>query len=78
MITPLTSLIITLLTLGTLTWVFWPDTGLYFGWRRARKLSSRVLAEDALKHLFSSELDNRHPPLQSIARRTLGQPQPGC
>jgi DtxR family Mn-dependent transcriptional regulator len=65
--TPLASLFLSLLILGGLSWFFWPGTGLLATWQRARKLSSRVLAEDALKHLFSSELENRHPTLQSIA-----------
>ncbi|NUM45448.1 MAG: DtxR family transcriptional regulator [Anaerolineales bacterium] len=67
MSTPLFSLLITLTSLVALAALFWPDTGLYARWQRARQLSTRVLIEDALKHLFSCELDNRRPTLQSLA-----------
>jgi DtxR family Mn-dependent transcriptional regulator len=64
---PLISLSISVLLLSALAWVFWPETGLYQRWQRVRKLSGRVLAEDTLKHLFSSEADGREATLHSIA-----------
>ncbi len=67
MTNPLLSLLITLALLTVLTAFFWPDRGLYARWQRARQSTTRVLIEDALKHLFSCELDNRRPTLQSLA-----------
>jgi DtxR family Mn-dependent transcriptional regulator len=64
---PLVSLLTTLALLGALAVIFWPDSGLYARWQRARQSTTRILIEDALKHLFSCELDNRRPTLQSIA-----------
>ncbi|GAB4578084.1 MAG: hypothetical protein Fur0022_08170 [Anaerolineales bacterium] len=65
--TPLFSLLLLFTLLAVLAAIFWPDTGLYARWQKARQLSTRVLIEDALKHLFSCELDNRRPTLQSLA-----------
>lgn len=67
MSTPLISLLTTLTLLAILGVVFWPDSGWYARWQRARQLSTRVLIEDALKHLFTCELETRRPTLQSIA-----------
>ena len=67
MLTPLISLLTTFAILAALAVVFRPDSGLYARWQRARELGTRVLIEDALKHIFTSELDSRRPTLQSIA-----------
>ncbi len=67
MSTPLTSILTTFSILGALAAFFWPDRGVYARWLRTRQLNTRVHIEDALKHIFTCELDNRRPTLQSIA-----------
>jgi len=47
--------------------VFWPERGLIPRWQRLRRLSARVLSEDALKHLYKAETAGRHPSLQGVA-----------
>ncbi len=64
---PLLSLLVSLAAILLVAWLVWPDTGLYARWRRAGRLSNRVLAEDALKHLFSSEMENLPVTLPSVA-----------
>lgn len=65
--TPLLSLLSTFAILAALAAIFWPDRGFYARWQCARQSTTRVLIEDALKHLFSCELENRRPTLQSLA-----------
>jgi len=36
-------------------------------WQRERRLTKRVLSEDALKHIYNRELEGRHPSMESIA-----------
>jgi len=64
---PLTALIIGILFLALLSFLFLPDKGLYFKWKQARILSERALSEDALKHIFLCEQENRKPSLDSLA-----------
>jgi DtxR family Mn-dependent transcriptional regulator len=47
--------------------IFWPNAGLSSRWRRARRVTQRVLSEDALKHIHATQLQGQHPTLQSIA-----------
>ncbi len=47
--------------------LFWPQQGLVSRWRRERRMTKRVLSEDALKHIYNRELDGRHPSMESIA-----------
>jgi DtxR family Mn-dependent transcriptional regulator len=47
--------------------VFWPGSGLYFRWRRARRVTERVLIEDALKHINKCEVAGRLPTVESVA-----------
>lgn len=62
-----------LLLLGTfiivilLLLVFWPDRGLAARVQRTRKLTTRMRLEDALKHLFACEIEERSPSLEGIA-----------
>jgi hypothetical protein len=44
-----------------------PDAGLFSRWQRARRVTQRVLSEDALKHIHESLLQGQHPTLPSIA-----------
>lgn len=64
---PLATLLVTISLLALLAVIFWPEGGLYARWQRARRITTRVLMEDALKHLFTCELDGRIPSLESIA-----------
>jgi DtxR family Mn-dependent transcriptional regulator len=67
MIDPRLSLLIaTALLVGAVA-LFWPDRGLIWRLRRAFRASERVLAEDALKHLFDCEYKGRVGNLQSIS-----------
>lgn len=47
--------------------LFWPDRGWVWRLRRAFQASERVLAEDALKHLFDCEYKGRIGNLQSLS-----------
>jgi DtxR family Mn-dependent transcriptional regulator len=48
-------------------WLFRPQRGLVWRWRRSRKVTARVLAEDALKHIHRCERHGRRPSLDSVA-----------
>ncbi len=67
MYSPQILLTLTFLVLALLALLFWPERGIYPRWRRNRRLTARVLMEDALKHIFTCEMDDRMPSLQSIA-----------
>lgn len=48
-------------------WLFWPETGPFWRWRQRRRMTERVLIEDALKHIHDCEYYGRPCSLQSIA-----------
>jgi DtxR family Mn-dependent transcriptional regulator len=64
---PLTALVGGAIVLTLLLLLFWPDRGWYARWRRWRQTSARVYEEDALKHMYTVELQGRRPTLQSLA-----------
>lgn len=64
---PFVALVIGLLLVAGGALAFWPNTGLLNRWRHARRVTQRVLSEDALKHIHQSQLQGQHPTLQSIA-----------
>ena len=64
---PLFALGIGLLVLAGLAGFFWPDRGLWSRIESSRQVKTRVLLEDALKHLYQTELAGRRPTLQSLA-----------
>lgn len=64
---PLTALLALALIVLAGALIFWPKSGLYARWSRARTLDERVLIEDALKHLYGPRLHQRKPTLQSLA-----------
>jgi DtxR family transcriptional regulator, Mn-dependent transcriptional regulator len=64
---PLTALVLALAIILLLVLVFWPTFGLLSLWKRHRQMSTRVLTEDALKHLYQAEVEDRDASLQSIA-----------
>jgi len=47
--------------------LFWPRRGILPRWQRERRMTKRVLSEDALKHIYNRELEGRHPSMESIA-----------
>jgi len=67
MIDPVVSLWWTafLIVLGSL--LFWPKHGLFWRWQNARQITSRVLREDALKHVHQCETIGIRPTLTSVA-----------
>jgi len=67
MYNPLLALVVGLIGIGVLLVVFWPDRGLFSRWKRSRRVTQRVLREDALKHIHRAERGGRHPTVQSVA-----------
>ncbi len=64
---PLIALPIGIIVLAALALLFWPERGLYMRWQQARRMSARVLREDALKYLYAGELEGRWINLASLA-----------
>ena len=64
---PLIALLIGVLLVAGGALVFWPNAGLFSRWRRTRRVTQRVLSEDALKHIHEAQLQGQRPTLQSIA-----------
>ncbi len=64
---PLTSLLIAAGLTALTLFVFWPNSGPYWRWQRAREMTERVLIEDALKHIHNCEADGQSPSLKSLA-----------
>lgn len=64
---PLVALLVTALVAGGLVALLWPERGLLARRRRSRRLSARVLREDALKQLYVTQMDRRRPTIQSVA-----------
>ena len=67
MYNPSVALIVALAAIGVLVVVFWPDKGLFQRWQRSRRLTQRVLREDALKHIHRAERGGYRPTVQSVA-----------
>jgi DtxR family Mn-dependent transcriptional regulator len=61
------SLIILLLIFGLGIWLFRPHNGFFWRWQRTRKMTRRILREDALKHLHRCERYGRKPSIESVA-----------
>jgi DtxR family Mn-dependent transcriptional regulator len=59
----LSAMLITLL--GAL--LYWPQRGIIARWQRTRRSTERVHREDALKHMYQSEMAGRCPTIESIA-----------
>ena len=67
MFDPLVSLAAALLIAGVMSALFWPGRGLIPRLQQGRRLSRRVLSEDALKHLYKREMSGRTPSIAGIA-----------
>ena len=64
---PLIALLIASILIALTIFIFWPEWGLIARWRRARRLTRRVLREDALKYIFAAEREGRIISAQAIA-----------
>ncbi|HKZ86164.1 MAG TPA: FeoA domain-containing protein [Anaerolineae bacterium] len=64
---PLIALLFGCLFISAGAILFWPNGGLFSRWQRMRQLSSRVLREDALKHIHEAEQKGQPATLQSVA-----------
>jgi len=67
MIDPLLALLIAFVFIAIFAVLFWPTKGIYATYKKAKRSTSRVLIEDALKHLYDYEERTVKPTLQSIA-----------
>ncbi len=67
MIDPLVALAVAAVGAGLLAVLFWPESGLYPRWIKARRMSGRVLSEDVLKHIHKFEMKGRRTTLESVA-----------
>lgn len=47
--------------------LFRPESGLFWRWQKAQKLTAKVLQEDALKHIHQCEIHGDKPSVNSIA-----------
>jgi DtxR family Mn-dependent transcriptional regulator len=63
---PFLSLVIAGVVTAIVLIIFWPDRGLFWRWQRANQMTTRVLHEDALKHLFNCESQGDKPSLTSL------------
>jgi DtxR family Mn-dependent transcriptional regulator len=64
---PLIAILIALLLVTLSLLLFRPSAGLIPRWQRARQMNERILIEDALKHIYRSEVHGQQPTLQSLA-----------
>ncbi|MFQ5614512.1 MAG: DtxR family transcriptional regulator [Anaerolineae bacterium] len=64
---PLLSLLVAILLAAAAWLIIWPEQGFFWRWRRARRMTGRVLSEDALKHIYDYQVQGHRPTSQSIA-----------
>ena len=64
---PLNALLVGLLFVVLFLFLFWPNGGLIGRWRRTRRMSARVLREDALKYIHKTDIRGQRANLQSVA-----------
>jgi DtxR family Mn-dependent transcriptional regulator len=67
MIDPLGSLLAAALMAVAAYLLFRPAHGYFWRWQRVRRMTERVLTEDALKHLYDCEYRGRTPTVQSLS-----------
>lgn len=67
MYNPLNALLIGTAVLAVLLLLFFPERGLVWRWQQTRRLSQRVLTEDALKFIHKTEMRGEKPTLAAIA-----------
>lgn len=64
---PLSALSIAVVLVTIAAVLFWPERGLIPRRQQAQRLTARVLSEDAVKHIYKSELKQRRPTIESLA-----------
>jgi DtxR family Mn-dependent transcriptional regulator len=64
---PLLMMMMAAAAIGAGLFLFWPATGLIPRWRSMRRVSGRVLREDALKHIQKMVHAGHNPTLMSVA-----------
>ncbi|NOZ71434.1 MAG: DtxR family transcriptional regulator [Chloroflexi bacterium] len=64
---PLVALSIALLLFAFAAILLWPQKGLLVKWQQARRLTKRVLREDALKHIHRAQRSGMKATVQSVA-----------
>lgn len=64
---PLISLIVAALLTVLGFWIFRPERGVFVRWQRSRRMTARVLREDALKHIHQCEIHDQRPTVKSLA-----------
>jgi DtxR family Mn-dependent transcriptional regulator len=64
---PLISLLVAAAITALGLFIFWPDRGPFWRWQRARRLTERVLSEDALKHIQQCAFHGDRPSIKSMA-----------
>jgi DtxR family Mn-dependent transcriptional regulator len=64
---PLIALVLGVLVVSGGALVFWPEKGLVNRWQRSRRVTQRVLSEDALKHIHEAQVQGQRPTLHSLA-----------
>ncbi|NIS80267.1 MAG: hypothetical protein GTO14_08670 [Anaerolineales bacterium] len=67
MIHPLIALLIAMASFAICLALFWPERGLVNRILHNRRLTERVLIEDALKHIHSNEMERHHISVKSVA-----------
>lgn len=64
---PFLSLLIASLLTGLGAALFWPTRGIIPNWQKTRHLTTRILGEDAIKHIHKCDMEGRRPTVESIA-----------
>lgn len=64
---PLLMMIVAAAVIGISLFMFWPTTGVIPRWRSMRRVTGRVLREDALKHIQKMVHAGHRPTLMSVA-----------
>ncbi len=64
---PLISLIVAALLTVLGFWIFRPERGVFARWQQSRRMTARVLREDALKHIHQCEIHDQRPTVKSLA-----------
>ncbi len=67
MVDPMNALLAAAVVAVILALLLWPGRGVVPRWQRARRMTVRVLSEDALKYIHKSEMKGRPPILEGIA-----------
>jgi DtxR family Mn-dependent transcriptional regulator len=64
---PLIALVFGVLFAAGSALLFWPETGLFNRWQRSRRVTQRVLSEDALKYIHQAQLQGQTATLSGLA-----------